>query len=79
MGEARLDRIERKIDDMAEDFSDLRASVAALVGRLDDYPDVKKRVAGLERFRAWFIGTISVGGVSAGGMTAWLKGFLPHG
>lgn len=51
----------------------LSLNMATLVERLSDYPEVRKDVQSLKRFRAWFVGVITPSAAAGGGLLGYFK------
>jgi len=66
-----------RIDRIADDITDLKVSMATLVEKLTDYPDLKKDVESLKTFkqRVYTVLGYSAAGSSVGGV-GWLSGFF---
>lgn len=71
MAKDPLARIEVSMERLIDKVSDLSTNMATIMERVADYPEIKKDVQSLKRFRAWYLGTAGVGVTSVLG---WASG-----
>ncbi len=82
--ESGIDRLERKIDSLAEQIILVREAQAAQEVRNEEFDELKAdrdadrvRITDIEKKLTWLLSLIFGGGTSAGGIAGWLTSKLP--